>query len=113
MFREHNTILGQSDPILPSKSRLCCNANLSRINERSSLHTTKIFIHFFKISADEVEELVHQFGFLHLRNVNHDPLSGPFHPSGFGVGTSSAGENQKAGIGPMKSIQIGLELTLG
>lgn len=60
-----------------------------------------------------VEQPVHQFWLLHLRDVDYNFLSAAGHPAGFGVSAAAAGENQDAGIGPFKGLQIGLELTLG
>ena len=64
-------------------------------------------------AGDAVEEFVHQFGFLHLGDVDDDFLAGAGHPAGFGVGAAAAGEDEDAGVGPGEGVDVGLELALG
>ena len=58
-------------------------------------------VDFVKAVADEVEEFVHEFGFLHFGDVDYDFFAGAFHPAGFGVGAAAAGEHEDAGVGPV------------
>ena len=76
------------------------------------LESLQKFIHFVKISADQVKELVHQFCLLHFRDIDYHPLTSSFHPSGFGMGTSAARKYQQTGVRPIEGIKVRLELTL-
>ena len=68
---------------------------------------------FVEGAGDAVEEFVHQFGFLHLGDVDDDFLAGAGHPAGLGVGAAAAGEDEHAGVGPVQGFQVGGELAFG
>jgi len=64
-------------------------------------------------AGDAVEEFVHEFGLLHLGDVDEDFAAGAGHPAGFGVGAAPAGEDEDAGVGPAEGVEVGGELALG
>ena len=70
----------------------------------------QILVHLFKTIAYQIEELVHELGFLHFGNIDHHLLSCPFHPSGFRMRASAAREYEQACIRPVESVKVGLEL---
>ena len=66
-----------------------------------------------QIANHFVEQLVHQLWLHHLGDVSYDAFAGAGNPSGLGVGTAAAGEDEDAGIGLLKGLQIGGELAFG
>ena len=64
----------------------------------------------FQGADDGVEQLVHQLGFHHFRDVGDDLPAGAGHPAGFRVGAAAAGEYEDAGVRPFQGCQVGGEL---
>ena len=58
---------------------------------------------------DLVEDLVHQFGFLLFRNIDHRLQAAAGKPAGLRVCGPAAGEDQYAGVCPEHRIQVSLE----
>ena len=90
-----------------------------RFTEKSALKTVRAFFllqrgdELVDCAGDAVEEFVHEFGLLHLGDIDDDALAGAGHPAGFGVGAAAAGEDEDAGVGPVQGVQVGGELAFG
>ena len=75
-------------------------APVERVANYRRLWLTQRLHQFIQIAHDGIEQLVHQLGFYHFRDVRDDAFAGTGHPTGFGVGTAAAQEYEHAGIGP-------------
>lgn len=61
-------------------------------------------------TADGVEELVHEFRFLALGDVNDDFCSATGKPTGLGVSTSTTGKHEHADVARLHGLNVVVEL---